>query len=286
MKKILFPTDFSRAADNAFRYALEVADHEGAEITTVHVYELPELHSSHLPNTLKQVYDSITLETFENYRDNVPHLRKIAQDEGKTHLRIQHMMIDSKRQGTVNGISHTARTIGADMIIMGTTGASGIKEVFLGSVAAEVMENAPCAVLAVPVKAKYDGNIDRIAVTVEYGHEDEQTCRYVLAFAGHFDAEVVCLHVDVSHTENINRRMEKLKEKLGDDVKMRFEVIDHTSIEKALAKDVEQPKVDILAMHIRKRNFFQELFSYSMTKRLAYHLEIPILAIHNGPAKS
>jgi len=280
VKKILFPTDFSPAADNAFRYALDFADHEGAEITTLHIYSLPELHSSHLPNTLRQIYDSLTLETFENYRDNIPHLRKIAEERGKSHLTIQHMMIDSQRQKVVGTIIQTARKTDADMIIMGTTGASGLKEAFLGSVAAEVMENAPCPVMAVPQNAVFDGTIDRIAVTVEYDKDDEATCRFVLGIAKHFDAEVICIHVDVSHTEEITNRMSRMKSLFSGEEKISFQVLNHTNIEKALSEYVESNSIDILAMHVHKRNFFQELFTYSMTKKMAYHLDIPILAIH------
>ena len=41
MKKILFPTDFSEIADNAFLYALKMADYLGYEIIVLHAYELP-----------------------------------------------------------------------------------------------------------------------------------------------------------------------------------------------------------------------------------------------------
>jgi nucleotide-binding universal stress UspA family protein len=43
MKKILFPTDFSQTANNAFVYALQFAASMGAEIITLHVYELPQV---------------------------------------------------------------------------------------------------------------------------------------------------------------------------------------------------------------------------------------------------
>ena len=76
--KILFPTDFSKAADHAFIYALKVADKIGGEITTVHVYDVPHVRAAHLRHTMSKVYDSIALEQFENYKDHIPHLREIA----------------------------------------------------------------------------------------------------------------------------------------------------------------------------------------------------------------
>lgn len=279
MKHILFPTDFSEAADNAFIYALEMADRLGAKITTIHIYHLPDVRAAHVPNMLREIYESITLESFENYRDNVPHLRQIAEERNKAHLQIQHMMVESGRAGLVGKLVKTARDIHAGMIIMGTTGASGLKEIFLGSVAAEILENAPCPVLAVPLKARFDGHLDNILVTTDYEESEVEAIRFVLDFAATYGAKVTCLHVDVSHTEVFTGKMEKFKQQFTPYKNLSFEVIDHTSIEKGIAEFANDHKVDILAMQIHKRTFLQELFSYSVTKRMAYHLKVPILAL-------
>ena len=41
MKKLLFPTDFSETANNAFVYALKMAKSIDAEVIVLHVYDLP-----------------------------------------------------------------------------------------------------------------------------------------------------------------------------------------------------------------------------------------------------
>ena len=79
MKRILFPTDFSEASKNAFVYALKLADAIKAEVITPHAYELPQLNIGRLPNTIKEVYDNIELENFEDFKGQIPVLREIAE---------------------------------------------------------------------------------------------------------------------------------------------------------------------------------------------------------------
>ena len=89
MKKILFPTDFSAPANNAFVYALQLADKLNASITTLHAFSHPEIHIERggiHPEALEHVYESIDMDEFENYRDSIPALRDIAEKENLTLL--------------------------------------------------------------------------------------------------------------------------------------------------------------------------------------------------------
>ncbi|MEL6143627.1 MAG: universal stress protein, partial [Bacteroidota bacterium] len=138
MQRILFPTDFSDAANHAFSYALRVAQVLNAKIIVFHAYEMPSLGRA-LPHTLAEFYESIKLEEFKNYEDNIPVLEKVAKELNLTEINVQYVM-----EGGIpkSAIIRQAKKDAVDLIIMGTTGASGFKEVFLGSVAGEVMENA------------------------------------------------------------------------------------------------------------------------------------------------
>ena len=62
MKKILYPTDFSPTAENAFIFALQIADHLGASIITLHAFDRPDISNFNLPETLRDVYDTIDLD--------------------------------------------------------------------------------------------------------------------------------------------------------------------------------------------------------------------------------
>ena len=171
MRKILFPTDFSPAANHAFIYALHLADVLSAEINTLHAYPLPEIHGVVMPNLVGEIEQSIRMEEFDEYRNSVDQLRVIAEAHSLGHVRVNHTL---KTGSTIKAILASAESEGSDVIIMGTKGATGLREVFVGSVTGEIMEKANCPVLAIPDEASFDHNIDRLVVTTDFTDEDEK----------------------------------------------------------------------------------------------------------------
>lgn len=276
MKTILFPTDFSDFSENAFVYALKIADQMQAEIVTLHVYHLPDISALELPNSLKSVYDTLDLEAFQDYRDQVPVLRSQAEEAGLGHINVRHRMVEGE---VVPAIIETAKEINADLIVMGTQGATGLKEIFIGSVAGEVLENANCPVLAVPKEASFDGHIDRIAITTSYDSTEEKAMARVLEFGRAFGASVWVINVDTANTEAYTHRMDLLKAKYEGQDDIHFRVLEGSYLIEPVSEFLELEKIDILTMLTRRRNFLQELFNFSQTKAMAYHAKTPILSI-------
>jgi nucleotide-binding universal stress UspA family protein len=276
MKTILFPTDFSAFSENAFVYALKIADQMQAEIATLHVYRLPDISALDLPKSLQAVYDSMDLDAFEDYRDQVPALRRQAEEAGLGHISMRHRMVEGE---VVSTIIQSAREVDADLIVMGTQGATGLKEIFLGSVAGEVLENAYCPVLAVPKEASFDGQIDRIAITTSYDPTEELAMQRILEFGRQFGASVWVVNVDTGNTEAYAHRMDQLKAKYEGQPDIHFRVLEGSYLIEPVSEFLELEKIDILAMLTRRRNFMQELFNFSQTKAMAYHAKTPILSI-------
>ena len=284
MKHILFPTDFSAAADNALVYALNMAKQLGASITAIHTYSLPKIRgAANLPETMKQVYDSIRLEEFKNFEDQIPRLTEIAKAHQLEEVPIRHMI---KQGDLVRTIILTAEEEKVDLIVMGTEGASGFKEVFAGSQSGEVLENAYCPVLVVPEEARFDGILDRIAVTTTYQAAEKLALRWVLDFAQLFNAHVQCINVDVAHTEFFTKRMDDWSASFKDIPKCSFHVLEGSNVQESIANFLEEQQVDILAMLTHRRSFFEEMFNYSQTKKMAYHSKTPVLAIQAHALKS
>lgn len=278
MKKILFPTDLSDAANHAFIYALQLADKWGASITTIHVYQEMQIGDVHLPGSLYNFYQSMDLYSFENYRDSIPALVELAKDNELGHVELRHMLEEG---AVVKNILRAAEKEEADLIVMGTTGARGLKQIFLGSVAGEILENATCPVLAVPANAEFDGQIDNIAFATTCKEEDAIAIRRLVDLFGDFNPQFHCVNVDLAHTEPITKQMDQFQATVGDlGANIRYQVLDSTDVQKAITGFLEAEKVDIIAMLTKKRSFVQELFHYSKTKRMAYHAKTPVLALH------
>lgn len=276
MKKILFPTDLSEASTKAFIYALHLADKSGAVITTLHVYRRPEVKAAGLPRTLEEFYATYDLEEFQNYKDSIPALRDIQKSSGFSHVKVNHVLKSGKPVDTILKVAGEEE---ADMIVMGTTGATGLKKIFLGSVAGQVLEQAACPVLAVPEKAIFDGVIDRIAFTTSYKEEEKKALRKAIDILEPFHPEVHCINVDLAHTDFHTHAMDKFKQDFKEEERLRFHVLDGNDIREMITSFLQENDIDILAMATHKRSFLDELFNYSKTKMMSYHADTPILSI-------
>lgn len=277
MTTLLFPTDFSDAANRAFIYALRLADKLDARIVTLHVFSRPDISGlSHVPRSLEEVYNNIDLEELEEYREAIPQLDKIRQDNGLEHIDVSHTLHEG---ATVNVILARAAAENAGLIVMGTTGARGLKEILLGSVAGEILENAPCPVLAVPEQGVFDGVLDNIAFTTTFSEEDERGLRKVLTLLGAFQPNIHCINVDLAHTASYLDKQDNFMAKFEDVDNMSVHILDGTDFSATLTDFLETSTVDLLVMVTHKRSFWDELFNYSKTKALSYHSSTPIMSL-------
>ena len=277
MKKILFPTDLSEAANNAFIYALHLADRLEASIVTLHIYQKPEVRAGGLPHTLEEFYKAYDLEEFANYKDAIPVLRAIQEKAGFQHLAIKHTLKGASK--LVETILKAASDETVDLIVMGTTGAKGLKEVFQGSVAGEILENANCPVLSVPVNAEFDGKIDDIAMAISFKEEEKVALKRVLDITAPFNPTLHCVNVDLAHTAEYTDRIGDFAAEFEGNDNLKFRVLEGNDFESVLTGFLKDHHFDMLAMTTHKRNFLEELFNYSRTKKMAYHSNTPILSI-------
>ncbi len=277
MTKILFPTDFSEYALNAFKYAINLALKLNAEIVTLNVYEKPNIPGiEKVPMTALEIYESMKMETFEEYRKEIAKYREVAESMNASSINIHHEL---KEGTTISTITRMAKHIEADFIVMGTKGAKGLKEIFLGSITGEIMEQAPCPVLGIPIEAKLDSAIDKIGLTYDFERDTPGLLEAVGNIATLFKAQIYCLHIDSSHASELTRKEEEMKAFFKDDDRFIPVLIEASDLLGSLSKFADENKLDLITMITHKRNFFQELFHFSFAKKMTYHTKIPILAL-------
>ena len=275
MKKILFPTDFSDVSKNAFIYALKLADSINAEIITLHVYELPQ--ASYIDTTpyLQEIYEVSELSNFENYRDEVPVLRKIAEENDLGHVKISNVLVMGN---LIQETLKITRRENIDYLVMGTKGATGLKETFLGTVTTKVMNDAKAIVLAIPENCKYQP-IKKILFVTQYIPQDLDILRKVMALAKVFQSHIDCLRIQTSHHEGKKYDMEEWEQiAKGNDIVLHS--IIGNDVEGLILNFIESHKINMIAMHVYHKNFFEKLFQISLSKKLAFHINVPILAVH------
>lgn len=274
MKKILFPTDFSDVSNNAFIYALQLARHLQAEVVTLHVYEMPIVDYIDVPAYLLEIYDTVELANFENYKSHIPVLRNIAAENNLSDVPISNVLMDGD---LLANISEIIRRDGIGYVVMGTKGASGVKETFLGTATASVIGEVDAVVLAIPQHATYKP-IREIVFTTRFRDKDQASLRKLLEIARSFEANIQCLHVKTPDTD-VKEVVVANWKLLFKSESVQFHIVEHPDVEQALFDFISFQNPDVLAIMHHKRGFFESLFSSSLTKKLAFHSTIPVLAL-------
>ena len=142
IRRILCATDFSKASGKALTTAIGLAKTNGARLTIFHAY-VPIV-----PLMPEQTIESGTWDRLDTETRQLAERRvaKLAETAKKAGVRASGLMAtgDPTRQ-----IVRTARSIRADLIVVGTHGRKGVSKFFLGSVAERVVATAPCPVMTV-----------------------------------------------------------------------------------------------------------------------------------------
>ena len=275
MKKILFPTDFSDASKNAFIYALKLAKNIDAEIITLHVYELPAIDYIEVPVYLLKVYEITELSNFENYKHQVPVLRKIAEDNHLEHIKISNVLDNGNLIDTILRITKDEKI---DYIVMGTKGVTGFASTFLGSVTTKVMNETKTVVLAIPEYCQYEP-IKKILFTTQFKEEDVEVLKKVIDLAKVFHSHVDCLYVKKESDRNNENSINKWKTIFKDD-SVDFHIVLSNDAEGIILNFIDMHKINMITMRVHHRNLIEKLFHISLSNKLAFHITIPILAIH------
>ena len=141
VKRILVPVDFSSCSLKALDYAAGFAGQLGAKLTVLHVVE-PALHADNYL-AASSAFDQTTQNLLEVGKDRLNTI-------GPKHVGHRAESDFLVRMGRApSEILDTAKALGADMIVLGTHGHTGLKHVLLGSTAERVLQQAGCPVVTV-----------------------------------------------------------------------------------------------------------------------------------------
>jgi nucleotide-binding universal stress UspA family protein len=141
-RRILHPSDFSRASGAAFRSAMDLARASRGQLTIVHVYTplIPMMGESY---ATPQVYERLLADIRTGAQRQLDRLVAKARKAG---VRAKGLLLEGVPH---ERIVRAARATRADLVVLGTHGRTGLGRVLLGSVAGRVVALAHCPVLTV-----------------------------------------------------------------------------------------------------------------------------------------
>ncbi|HCQ30209.1 MAG TPA: hypothetical protein DIU39_07985 [Flavobacteriales bacterium] len=267
---IFVPTDFSEDADKALKYALELARKAKAKIIVFNSYEIPYSTSG----MIVSVTDVLKEDAQRGIDDTLIKIKEWGYNDVQTEGYI-------KSGGAIATITEQSVEKNADLIVMGTKGASGIQEVLIGSNTQGVIQNSDIPVLAIPKTSQYK-EIEKITFAADYKEIDNfDTLNILKDFAKLYDAEIQILNVITKPEEKakIQDAIEALDlEEFLLDIKHEYYYEENDDVVSGITGFVEQNS-DMVAVYARKHGFLEKIFKKSVTNQLAFHSKKPLLAI-------
>lgn len=199
---ILCPVDFSAFSRHALQHGVQLARWFDATMTVLYVYPPPAAPPpvlfGGLPGPLPmQPYPALTVSPEQTHDEVLAAVAKFAATVDTTGIQLQ---VHAREGGTVRTILDEAKTLPADLIVLGTHGHSGFDRLMLGSVTEKILRKASCAVLTVPPPVG-DPTTDavtmlkRILCPIDFSDSSMKALEYALSLAKEADAELLLMHV-------------------------------------------------------------------------------------------
>ncbi len=268
MHRILVPTDFSDNTQTALNYAIDLANQFSCKLTLFNTYKL-----SHRAG----MFIGVERLMREESREQMAELLK------KTRGRVEkEVILEGKvaKGEAITTIIRAAKKLETDIIVMGTQGASGLKEVFIGSTTNGVMVGSKTPVLVVPSEFEYRP-FRTIALSVDDKMISSKVSIEVLRMIIYkYNANVCTVHI--GSEGSITNTIEESLAKTLEGIKFNFHKIEanEQNINLELETFVKSEKVDMLCMIKRDRGFWGNLFHSSVTTKEVFHSAVPILVLH------
>ena len=278
MKKILLPTDFSRCANNAVAFAVETAKLMQAEIILLHSFELT--------GNMYTDYMGVNKEYNQSQMQAVHHkLEELKNSIATNHsLKVTAHVCTGAVKKCI--LKETAER-GIDLMIMGTAGASGIKETLWSSKTADIIGKSTVPVIAIPSDYQWK-NPAKILFATNHFEEEPVLLNFLFTLAACYEAEVnVAVFTNeskddaVTYLEHLRKTPDyehKLKERYHEDT-LTVTNLFGNEFEKTLEDYIVDNNFDMVAMVTYQRHFPDSIFHPSLTKQMAYHTKIPLVAI-------
>jgi len=271
IKRILVPTDFSEPATNALRYAQILAGLTQAEVKVLHIFNVPVV-DPYMPG------DTLELLMQEVKAGNDAKMEELLKSfPGITGESMHGFVIDD--------INRFAEEWEADLIVMGTTGASGAKEAFFGSNASGVLSHSHVKTLSIPESYTNQKAPSKICYASDFTGNEELSFRIFVNLAKAWDCSLDILHIVsdelVFTSAQANDMYTKIAAGCNFD-RMEFAEIKSNEVTAAIETFVQTNGTDILGMAVHHRNILERIFSKSKTKAIANHAQIPLLSIRKN----
>ena len=270
MKKILIPTDFSDHAEYALKVAAQIARKNNGEIILLHMLELPPQAG----DAIGSGHNIPELMFFKNAA--IKKLEDLMDEDYLEGINVSEVI---QFELAFDGIMKISQKNNVDLIVMGSHGASGFKEMFIGSNAEKVVRNSDVPVLIIK-KEQNDFQVNDFVFASDFADEIKKPFQKVVDFANKFDAT---LHLAMINTPNNFKSSAEADAIMKNFVsgfrvnKYDTRLYSDTNVEKGILNFSNSINADLIGMCTHGRKGLSHFFNGSISEDLVNHASRPVV---------
>lgn len=286
MNKLLFLTDFSDASSNARTLAKELALRLNAHVVVTHFMATAEEYvnlsmSATSDPTLPGMDPELVMNTIKELRDNADErMAEIVSDFKSSGVNVSSIISDDSLRDDLNDIISNE---GAKMVIMGTHGARGMKEAFIGSNAQRIVRTANVPVVTVNYKCE-NFSLDKLVYASDFLEEKvNEKLSTVKEIKQLLEAELDILYINTpSYFEESSSTMTRMGDVLGSaglEEKNRI-IYNAFSIEQGIVNYRELSEANGIIMVTHGYKGFKKLINDNVTETVVNRANVPVISLH------
>ncbi len=288
---ILVPVDYSEYSTVACRYAANIARISGNKLCLFHAFYSPAFDLIELTGglqTQQQLRADVTEKLIEIENDDMlKYISNLHQFKEFEQLDSTHVVFEIKAGLAKDEILSIASEINPEMVIMGTRGADKKTSSLLGSITEASIRKLKVPVLAIPEDYQFidQKNINRLIYLTDFDESDFLSIKKLMRFAQYSKAEIHCIHIGPGKDKWEILKMEGLKDYFRKVYHKEFvecHILDNKpDLLQSLDKYVQENKINMISLTHRQRNLLDKILKPSLTKKIFYHSQIPLLVFHS-----
>ncbi len=283
MKRILVPVDFSQQSENALAVALKIAKKTNASLLLLHVVEAPinpQVNMMGDAGMIAIAPESIIPE--QQMKHSEIHLNDIKAKYARSGVDIEvkvELDLESGFSGIDNVISEH-RDI--DLVIMGSKGASGFKEILIGSNTGKVVKRAHVPVLVVK-DDHLEGYLNKVVFPTDFDAQNPKLIKAIVKMVALFGAELHLLYVNSPLQFHSTDKINELKKAFVAEHHIHnahFAIVNDFSEEKGIFYYVKEVNADLIIMPTHGKTGLEAFFSGSVTADVVNHSPVSVLTFN------
>ncbi|MCB0478739.1 MAG: universal stress protein [Crocinitomicaceae bacterium] len=269
--KILVPVDFSDQSLLAVKTAKSIAEAEKGEVVLLHMLDIPNFYGTDIIRELNSDESFFMMKGAKQKMEEF--LEKVKSDSIE-------ISSDIKLDNTYTGIIEYAEDVAADYILMGSHGASGIKEVFVGSNTEKVVRRSTVPVICVK---DYQENLQfkNVVFASNFYKESDTVLPYLKQFVKDFNCNVHLLRVntekDFETTWYSRKVMQKFIEEADLGTECTINIYNDDSVENGIMRFANEINADAMLVSTHHRRGLNHWFNGSLGSDLVNHAIHPVV---------